>query len=104
MQKERASILFAALFLFGLHRNGLIVSQHANHMIARIHMQDFTGGSLPLVRKKIQSRATNLVEGHAWLTMAIDNGRGNDLVSWKRRLEARMTPAQIAEANQLVQQ
>lgn len=47
---------------------------------------------------------TNLVEGHAWLTMAIDSGRGTDLVSWKRRLEARMTPAQIAEANQLVQQ
>ena len=41
----------------------------------------------------------DFVEGHRWLTMAIEDGRGKDLVSWKRRLEAKMTPAQIAEAN-----
>ena len=51
-----------------------------------------------------QGNHHNFVEGHAWLTEAIAVGRGTDLVSWKRRLEARMTPAQIAEANAMAKQ
>ena len=45
----------------------------------------------------------NFVEGHAWLTMAIADGR-DYLVPWRRRLEAKMTPAEIAEANAMANQ
>ncbi len=39
----------------------------------------------------------DLVESHRWLTIAIDRG-ADYLVPWKPRLEARMTPEQLAEA------
>ena len=40
------------------------------------------------------------VEAHRWLSAAIADG-DEYLVPWKRRLEAKMTPEQIAEAHRL---
>lgn len=39
----------------------------------------------------------DLVEGHVWLVEAIDGG-AEYLVPWRRRLEAKMTSEQIAQA------
>lgn len=39
----------------------------------------------------------DLVQGHVWLVDAIDGG-ADYLVPWRRRLEAKMTSEQIAEA------
>lgn len=40
------------------------------------------------------------VEAHRWITSAIADG-ADYLVPWKRRLETKMTPEQIAEAHSL---
>lgn len=44
-----------------------------------------------------QGEHQDLVEAHAWISSAIAEGE-DYLVPWKRRLEARMTPEQLAEA------
>src|SRR5262245_53441785 len=64
---------------------------------------DFLGGRMLLKMVYLQAGEGlhhDYVEAHGWLSAAIADG-DDYLVPWERRLEAKMTPEQIAEAHRL---
>ena len=63
----------------------------------------FLGGSMLFKMVHLQAGEGlhhDYVEAHRWLSAAIADG-DEYLVPWERRLEAKMTPEQIAEAHRL---